>query len=407
MVSRPESRHFAIVSQVYPPDPAAVGQHLADVAEELDRRGHSISVFTSDRAYDDPKVRFTRFERNGNVRIIRLPFSSFGKDSIASRLASGASLLTQATCLTSLDFRVTDLLLSTTPHLCGALGVALRVIRGVPFHYWLMDLNPDQIVAAGKLSETSPAVLAFDWLNRQILRRAASITALDTAMAARFSTKGPTPRPIEIQPPWATQDEIAPTVDVENSFRAAHQLVGKRVVMHAGNHSAVHPLDTLVEGIRRTSSANLHYVFVGGGVGKKTIEQWVEREHPRQVLLLPYQPRECVAAMLSAADVHVVSVGNETVGIVHPSKIYGALAASRPVIVFGPAESPAARLVLDFGVGWHVEHGDVAQASQVLAELDHLSESDLAVLKERAQKLALAKFSREIGVHAFCDRLQA
>ncbi len=405
MVSLLESRHFGIVSQVYPPDPAAVGQHLADVAEELVRRGHRVSVFTSDRAYDDPTVRFARIERTESIRITRLPFSSFGKGSLVSRLASGISLLTQAACLATFDVRITDLLLSTTPHLCGALGVALRLLRGIPFHYWLMDLNPDQIVAAGRLSPSSPAVRGFDWLNRQILERAESITALDPAMATRFSAKGPFSKPLHIQPPWAVQEGIAQAANYENSFRAANLLMGKRVVMHAGNHSAVHPLDTLVEAIRRVPTANMRYVFAGGGVGKKSIEQWVEREHPGQVLLLPYQPRERVAAMLSAADVHVVAVGNGTVGIVHPSKIYGALAASRPVIVFGPAESPAARLVLDFGVGWHVEHGDVVGASRVLAEIEALSEDTLLEFKLRAQHVAETKFSRQIGVGAFCDRL--
>jgi hypothetical protein len=35
-------RRFLIIPQVYLPDPAAIGQHLADVAKELVRRGHRV-----------------------------------------------------------------------------------------------------------------------------------------------------------------------------------------------------------------------------------------------------------------------------------------------------------------------------------------------------------------------------
>ena len=400
-----KNRHFGIVTQVYPPDPAAVGQHLADVADELGRTGHRVTVYTADCGYDDPSVRYPRFERKGNVEILRLPLASFGKGSIALRLLGGASLVAQASLLTALDLRLTDLLLSTIPHFVGALGVSAKVIRHLPFHYWLMDLNPDQIVALGKIKPGSLAVKAFDLLNRGILRHATTITALDDSMARRFSAKAEHNRPIEIQPPWPVQEPSEWMDPSENPFRRRFGLTNERVVMHAGNHSAVHPLDTLVQAIRQQEPSSLQYFFVGGGVGKANLERWVNEEHQQNVTLLPYQPREQVAGMLSAADVHVVSVGNNTVGIVHPSKIYGALAAGRPVLVLGPRESPAAQLVLEHQLGWHVEHGDVDGTSAVLNKIENLTSDELEALNRRALELAANHFSRQAGVKAFCERL--
>jgi hypothetical protein len=175
--------------------------------------------------------------------------------------------------------------------------------------------------------------------------------------------------------------------------------------MHAGNHSAVHPLDTLVEAIRKRPSSQLRYFFVGGGVGKKCIEDWVRCEKPRNVTLLPYQSRAEVPAMLSAADVHVVSVGHGTVGIVHPSKIYGALAAGRPVLVLGPQDSPAGRLVREHIVGWQVEHGDVDSLAAILETVEHIPEEEFDDFKRRAAELATARFSRQSNVRQFCSRI--
>jgi len=42
-------RTFVFLSQVYVPDPAAVGQHLADAAEELVRRDNRVIVYTASR----------------------------------------------------------------------------------------------------------------------------------------------------------------------------------------------------------------------------------------------------------------------------------------------------------------------------------------------------------------------
>ena len=186
-----------------------------------------------------------------------------------------------------------------------------------------------------------------------------------------------------------------------------HGLTNERVIMHAGNHSPVHPLDTLVEAISMTSGGNMRYFFVGGGVAKARIDSWVKSENPRNVNVLPYQPIEHVDAMLSAADVHVVTVGNNSVGTVHPSKIYGALAAGRPVLVFGPRHCPAAKLVHRFEVGWHIEHGDVLGASAVLRTISELKEEALNSLKERALQVSIGYFSRNRGIQQFCDRLLA
>ena len=58
-MSLPEAQGtLLVISQVYPPDPAAVGQHLADAAEAMVRRGWRVVVYTAGRGYDDPSIRY-------------------------------------------------------------------------------------------------------------------------------------------------------------------------------------------------------------------------------------------------------------------------------------------------------------------------------------------------------------
>jgi glycosyltransferase involved in cell wall biosynthesis len=101
------------------------------------------------------------------------------------------------------------------------------------------------------------------------------------------------------------------------------------------------------------------------------------------VLSLPYQPLKDLAYSLGAADVHVVTIGPGMVGIVHPCKIYGAMAVGRPILSFGPDRSHVADIVRQ-GIGWHFEHGDVEGAVAALRAIASLPAEALEALGTRS-----------------------
>jgi len=77
---------------------------------------------------------------------------------------------------------------------------------------------------------------------------------------------------------------------------------------------------------------------------------------------LPYQPRQQLSGSLSAADLHVVTMGDRFKGLVHPCKIYNILAIGAPFLYIGPAESHVSDLWQrdSRGIGgFSARHGDV------------------------------------------------
>src|SRR4051812_1147957 len=127
-----------VFSQVYVPDPTSVGQHMHDVAAELVRRGLRVIVLTSDRGYEDPNQRFSRYEQRAGVHVIRLPLSSFGKRSVPIRLLGAGAYLSEAVALALTLRRIDRVLVSTSPPMCAAAGLALLRARRVPFDSWIM-----------------------------------------------------------------------------------------------------------------------------------------------------------------------------------------------------------------------------------------------------------------------------
>lgn len=403
----PARRTLVIVTQVYVPDPAAVGQHIADAAERMVRRGWRVVVFTSRRGYDDPSRVFPRVENLQGVEVRRFPLSSFGKASIPVRLLAQMFFMLQAIMRAVFVGRIDAVLVSTSPPFAGVGGWLLAKVRRSRLIWWVMDINPDQMVTSGRLSPTSVMARVFNAMNRLILRAADNIIVLDRFMRERMLAKLSVPQKISVIGPWAHEDRLEVVRHADNPFRREHGLNDKFVVMYSGNHGFSTPLATLLEAAKRlVAQPELVFVFIGGGVIKKEIDAMVEREHPANIVSLPYQPIESIRYSLSAADVHVVSIANEGVGVIHPCKIYGAMAVGRPILALGPRRSHAGELVETEQIGWACEHGDVDGLVATLRHLLELRRSELEAMGSRAKTALSERYSRQASLDAVCDLVE-
>lgn len=399
---------YLIISQVYVPDPASVGQHVADAAGEMVRRGFHVVVYAAGNGYDDPSKTYPARETLHGVDVRRLPFSSFGKSSIAVRLAAQWLFILQVILRAMFLPKVSGIMVSTSPPFCGFAGSILGVFKGAPVVYWLMDLNPDQMVAMGKLGAGSLPVRVFDMFNRQILRRAAKIVMLDRFMLERVEKKGVpnVAQKTEIMPPWPHADEIISIAHEQNPFRAKHGMGGKFVVMYSGNHSPANPLRTLLDAAERfKNDPRIVFYCIGGGGGKKEVDDRIAAG-ATNIVSLPYQPMSELKYSLSAADCHVVSIGNDVVGIVHPCKVYGAMAVSRPILGLGPRPSHVSDLIEQNQIGWFISHGDVDACERALREMLDTPASQLAAMGNKAADVVATTLSKSALMGRFCEVME-
>ena len=383
-----------VISQVYAPDPAAVGQHMADLAEEMARRGWRVVVYTSARGYDDPSVIYPRRELCRGVDIRRLPLSSFGKRSIAIRLLAQTCFMLQAVVRGLFTRGLAAVLVSTSPPFAGPGGSMISCLRRVPLTWWVMDLNPDQMIAAGKITPDSLSARVFNWMNRLTLRRASAVIALDRFMKDRLVAKLPVAEKIHVVPPWSPDDDMTADPVRVSEFRERHGLSGRFVIMYSGNHAIQHPLATLLAAAKALETdTRIKFVFIGGGAGKREVDARIEAG-ASNILSLPYQPLAMLPHSLAAADLHVVSMGDDMVGIIHPCKIYGALAAGRPILFFGPSRSHVGEILSGADVGWSVGHGDIQGAVDAIRAAAALDSEAIATLGKRAKALGDGDYAR-------------
>jgi hypothetical protein len=388
-----------LLNQTFYPDVMATAQYLSELAAALAERGHEVTVVTGRRAYDQPDKLFAARETWRGVNIFRVASTRLGKRAKWHRAVDFASFIV-ASCLRLLILPRHDVVLAlTTPPLISFIGAWRAKLWRAKFCYWVMDMNPDEAIAAGWLNADSFTAKMLERMSRFSFRRASWIIALDRFMRDRIVAKGIAPEKIAVLPPWSQDHDVRFDAAGRERFRQQHGLAGKFVVMYSGNHSPVHPLTTLLAAAEQfAGDASIVFAFVGGGSEFKRVQRWAAEKAERSkqkiggenefqlsafqiseftnVLCLPYQPLAQLSASLSAADAHVVVMGEAMLGLVHPCKIYNMLAVGAPVIYLGPQPSHVTEILAVPGAEhpWiSVRHGEGDLLAERIRQLRQLS----------------------------------
>jgi colanic acid biosynthesis glycosyl transferase WcaI len=360
-----------LLNQCFYPDVVATAQHLTDLATALSSRGHDVTVVASDRGYDDPTVRFARREQWNGVEIIRIRTLTLGKGSRWRRAFNFGSFLLICGLRLLLLPRFDVVVALTSPPLISFLATLFVKLKGGSLYSWVMDLNPDEAIAAGWLNEHSPTTRFLQRLSNYSFHNAAYTIVLDRFMKERVVAKGVDPDRFAIIPPWSHDDHVSYSESGREAFRRRHDLSDKFVVMYSGNHSPCHPLDTLLDAaLALQTRSEIVFCFVGGGSEQVKVREFAASHSLRNVKCLPYQPLSELSSSLSAADLHVVVMGEKFVGIVHPCKVYNITLIGAPALYIGPQPSHITDIAAQYGKFFLTRHGDVEGVTAAILEAD-------------------------------------
>jgi colanic acid biosynthesis glycosyl transferase WcaI len=357
-----------LLNLYYPPDTSATAKMAATVVEALSAH-HDVTVLCGRPSYDPSERRPWRLwqtELAGRTRITRVGSTVYPRFQMKRRVLNYLSYVALA-IPRALILRCDVVLAMTDPPFEGIVGAIVALLKGKPYVYNIRDMYPDMAVG-GAIVE--PRLLARIWekLHRWALRRATRVIVLGEDMRARIVAKGINPAGVEIVrdgadilPPDARQppldDEIIRTIRGDYKF----------VLLHAGNLGFYGAWKTLITAVRDLEADGVGLVFVGEGAQRAHIEA-LARE-TKNVRFLPFFPANQIPSVLAAPDAHVITVKRGLEGVVVPSKMYGILAAGKPIVAVAREETDAASLGAKLGFAVSADPDDpdkVASAIRLL-----------------------------------------
>jgi glycosyltransferase involved in cell wall biosynthesis len=194
--------------------------------------------------------------------------------------------------------------------------------------------------------------------------------AIGELMATRLLAQGIPGDKIVVIPNWADGAAIRPVLPEQNSLRREWGLDGKFVVGYSGNLGRAHEFDTIM-GAAETLKDHPHivFLFIGGGKHWEAVRRETEGRGLENVRFHPYQSRKQLHLSLGAADVHLVVLRPQFEGLIVPSKIYGCMAAGRPVIFIGDGEGELSRLIDAEEFGISCPTGDHARLAESILKM--------------------------------------
>lgn len=355
------------INQHYPPDAGATGRLLAQLAEELVRRGHQVTVLTGRPTYAEARGTSAPPEetRNG-VHVRRLPIlprfaSPPGR--VLHYLSFGMSLLFGGARLPRPDG---ILALSSTPLFGGVAALALARLKRCPLLYCVQDLYPEIAVALGVLRSPVLEKVA-ERLERLAWRGADRVIVIGRDLVPAADRRGVDAAKVSVIANWADLLRILP-VDRGASRREFGIPEQGFLVQYAGNLGHSQDLETVLAAARIVASRageSVRFLLVGGGT-RVTDVQRAAAELP-SVGFLPHQPDEKLAQVLGTADLSLVSLKAGLTRFCVPSKVYSILASGRPVGAAVDRGSEIARIIAEGDCGFCVEPGDAeALANEIL-----------------------------------------
>jgi colanic acid biosynthesis glycosyl transferase WcaI len=365
----------------YTPDTAPTGEVIAAVAGGLAARGHELHVVTALPWYAEHRIepgwtgRPVRHEDTAWGRITRVhPFPT-DKRNIPARAAAfaGFTVLSTALALRGRPGARPDAVLSMSPPLTLGAGGWLAARRwGVPFVFNVQDVFPDVAIELGAI--TSPRVIrAASWLERWTYRRADAVTVLSDDLQANLVAKiaGTVPDAhdrIRVIPNFVDTERIRPHEAAASPYRRRHGLVGRRVVMYAGNVGFSQSLDLVLAAARKLADrTDVVFVINGQGSARPVLEE--QAAGLDNVRFVDFEPKELLPEVLAAGDVHLVPLRRGLARSSVPSKTYSILAAGRPLVASVDEGTEVARVVEQAGAGLAVPPDDPDAFTQAVAAL--------------------------------------
>ena len=361
----------AFLNRFYAPDVAATGQILADLAEDLAAQGWETTVITGRARYDGQGEALPRSELRRGVRVLRVWTATLRRRPMLGRvLACATFLLSAFPALWRVPRRSVVVAMTDPPFLLVPVLLVAR-IRGFQVAAWVQDVYPQLAVALGVLRPDSVLSRLLHAVARGTYRRCDVVITLAPAMSRVMTGMGVAPDRVVHVHNWADAAAIRPLPLAQNPFVREHGLSSRFVVLYSGTAGRAHTFDAVVAAARELSSEpEILFLFVGGGARMPELRRAVERSGAsHSVRFLPYQPREALAASMSAGDVALVTETPSTAGLLLPSKTYGAMASGRPILYVGSEDGDVAKLVRKHECGIVVRHDDPAGVVRAVRRL--------------------------------------
>lgn len=388
------------------PDDVVSSVHFTQLCTALVKSGWEITAFPCNRGCRDDSVVYSRDDEFGRVRIERIWRPAWRQSSGIGRILNAAWMILRWSLLATQRARKPDVVIvGTDPILSVLVAIVWRLFKPrTILANWCFDLYPEAAYADGLLNRRSLFARLLHALLKKAYRACDLVVDIGPCMRKLLLRYDSSLRMATLVP-WALAEpsDALPIPTAEREAVFGNSPFG---LLYSGNFGRAHSYEAILELARLLRPDDVHLAFSVRGNRENALRMAVHSEDAN-ISFVPFAAAEAkLEDRLACADVHVVSLREEWVGTVVPSKFFGALAIGRPVLFCGDRSSSIAQWIEQYELGWVLTPDnipDVAASMRALLK----DPSAMQRWRRRCHQVYSEHFSKAVAVSHWDALLRA
>jgi colanic acid biosynthesis glycosyl transferase WcaI len=396
---------ITFLSLVFPPDSVSTAQIMGELAIELRKYGHEISVITTTPHYNrDFKAEERQPLKNFFGRLIQRS-EYFGipvyhiwmpkkGPNVLIRILAWLNFHLINTVASIKLLKTPDILIVPSPPLTMGINAYLySLIHRCKFIYNVQEIYPDYAIKIGVIKNRYLIAILYA-LENFVYKKAKALTVIAPTMANVILKKGVNRSKVNLIPNFVDTNELFP-LPKENDFSKKHNLIDKFVVSYAGNMGTGQDLETFIECATLVKkNNNIQFLMLGDGVLSSYLKNKVKDLSLTNFLFLDYQPYSMMPQIYASSDLSLVPQSKEITDAAIPSKVYRIMACGRTVLALTQPGSDLANLIKEAGCGFVANSGVSHDLSEIIlaAEKNRLQVERMGL---SGRKYVVERYSHE------------
>lgn len=410
-----DKKNLLIYAHYYYPDVASTGQILTELAEGLKESFHTTVICTVP-SYTGKVSKYYRkhkyyYENINGVDVLRIRVPEFRKNFAPSRIVNIVSYFFSAVAAT---FRVERqdyvFTISQPPVLGGLLGVIGKHLKKARLIYNIQDFNPEQVKAV-EFTGNRLILNAMMLMDKHSCKAADKVIVVGRDMVDtlrnRFGKKMVSYAYINN---WIDEKEIYPLPEGNagvQKFRKRYGLDNRFVMMYSGNIGLYYDLPNLLKLIAQfQQEKDVVFAFIGEGSVLEELKEYQQKHQLENVVFIPYQEKKDLIYSLNAGDVHFVMNAKGIKGVSVPSKLYGVMAAGKPVLGILEEGAEARLIVEEAECGRVVSPEDYEAIRNLIREfIQKRNSEELACMGEKGRNYLVQHLTKDVSIKKYRDEI--
>lgn len=407
-------KKMLMLANYFYPDVASLGQLMTELAEELqnDIDLTVVAAFPNYTGNIPEKYNGKRIveEKHQNIRILRVRVPEFDKTNKISRIKYILSYFFNS-IVAIVKSGKQDIIYTTSqpPILGGVLGVIGKVFKRAKLIYNIQDFNPEQTEAVG-YAKNKFIIECARFVDKISCKFSNTVIVVGRDMQQtlnkRFNYKN-VPKNIVINN-WTNENVIKP-LEQNNSkiieFKEKYGLKDKFVFMYSGNIGLFYDLENIIKVIGEfKDNDEVIFAFIGDGAVKQQLVDYCNKNDIKNVKFIPYQDKKDLIYSLNSADIHWVVNAKGIKGVSVPSKLYGVMAAGKPVLGVLDEGSEARLIVEECNCGVCIEPGNYKEISRNIEYILNNKEL-IKSLGENGRKYLEVNLTKDVSINKYKDTI--